>query len=125
MIKVLIVDDYPPMRKAIRNELSGSKNIEVVGECEDGDEVLDFLSEQKVDVIIMDINMKRMEGFEATELAKEKYPEEKVIAHSSHDSIGMQKAMIRSGASAYIVKGTSDEDMTRTIERVYKTSEKK
>lgn len=66
--KILIVEDNPILRRAIRECLIIFKDFIVAGECTDGDEVLDFLSFNSIDVILMDISMKRMSGMEATKM---------------------------------------------------------
>lgn len=118
MIKVLLVDDNSMMRTAIHRALKDFEGMKVEGECEDGDEVLNFLSQHEVDVILMDIDMKRMDGLEATKLLKASYPDVKVIGFSTHDSDSLGKHMIRAGASAYLEKTAGLEDLKRTIERV-------
>ncbi len=92
--------------------------MQVAGECEDGDEVLDFLSKHEVDVILMDIDMKRMDGIDATKLVKESYPHVKVIGFSTHGSDSLGRIMCEAGASAYLEKTAGIEDMKRTIEKV-------
>ncbi len=118
MIKVLLVDDNPIMKKAISQTLGDVEGITVVGECTDGDEVLGFLSQQVVDVILMDISMKRMDGIEVTRLVKENYPRVKVIGFSTHGNDTFQRIMCEAGASAYLEKTSSLEDILRTIEAV-------
>lgn len=118
MINVLLVDDSPLMRTGIRKVLGEFESMQVAGECEDGDEVLDFLSEHEVDVILMDIDMKRMDGIDATKLVKESYPHVKVIGFSTHSGDSLGKAMRRAGASAYLEKTAGLEDLKRTIERL-------
>lgn len=118
MINVLLVDDNTMMRTGIRQAFKDFEGMEVAGECEDGDEVLDFLGEHEVDVILMDIDMKRMDGIDSTKLIKESYPHVKVIGFSTHGSDKIKEAMLQAGASAYLEKTAGLEDMERTIERV-------
>ena len=74
MISVLIADDHVMLRKGISALLNGSNDIFIAGECNDGNEVLAFLAKEKVDVILMDINLPNMNGIETTIAVLEKYP---------------------------------------------------
>tara|TARA_B100000809_G_C15129788_1_gene527835 strand:- start:1717 stop:2076 length:360 start_codon:yes stop_codon:yes gene_type:complete len=106
MIKVLLVDDSAAIRKAIKQFLPEKGAISVVGECSDGKDVLDFLSSNEVDVILMDFSMKHVGGVEATGLVSKTHPTVKTIGFSSHTLETYKKDMLDAGASDYIVKGT-------------------
>ena len=94
------------------------EQIDVIGECSDGNEVLDFLRSAKVDVILMDIKMKNMGGIEATRLVKEKYPMVKVIAFTLYDEDIFRKKMIEAGASAYLLKEAEIDEIIDTIQSI-------
>ena len=118
MIKVLIVDDSAIIRKSFKELMKDYEQIDVIGECSDGNEVLDFLRSTKVDVILMDIKMKDMNGIEATKLVKEKYPMVKVIAFTMYDEEIFREKMIEAGASAYLLKETEIDEIIDTIQSI-------
>jgi DNA-binding NarL/FixJ family response regulator len=81
-IRVLLVDDHPTVRETLRGALQAYPNIEVVGEADDGEEALAKVGQLKPAVVVMDINMPRMDGITATRLIKVQYPEIAVIGLS-------------------------------------------
>lgn len=103
-IKVLLVDDNVIIRKSFTHLLSKIANVNVVGECSDGVEVLPFIKHHQVDVIFMDINMKFMDGYEATKNVKQYAPKIKVIGFSSSDATHDVSEMIASGADGFLSK---------------------
>lgn len=115
-IKAIVADDVLEMRETIEAMLKASDlNLEIVALCEDGNEVLKVLSEQEVDVVLMDINMPIMNGLEATALISERHPKVNVIMMSvQHESEYLKKAMF-SGAKAYIMKPVDMSELTDTI----------
>ena len=102
-LKILIVDDHNTMREALTTWFDHF-NIKVVGLCSDGDQVLPFLENNQVDTIIMDVNMPNMDGFMATKLVKDSYPEIRVFGLSSHDESFVEKKMMRNGADNFFLK---------------------
>jgi two-component system LytT family response regulator len=69
--KALIVDDESLARQLVRTYLSQRNDVEVVGECKDGFECLKFIAEQKVDILFLDVQMPKINGFELLEVLKE------------------------------------------------------
>jgi DNA-binding NarL/FixJ family response regulator len=119
MIKVLIVDDHKILRDGIKALLKGNKEITVVGECEDGNQVLQFLNDTPTDVVLMDIMMENVNGIETTRLLKEYYPDVKVIAVSMHNDYSYIQRMLEAGANGYVLKNTSSNEMVTAIIRVF------
>jgi len=114
-IRVLIVDDNGIHRKVTRMYLDEYGDIDIIGECTDGKEVCDFLSNENIDVVLMDIKMEYLDGIDATRLVRENHPDVKVIAHSSHTDDFHKAAMFSAGAVGYIVKGTDIKHVRETI----------
>jgi len=81
-IKILIADDHEIFRDGIRALLEKEKNIEVIGDAANGIEVIEFLENNKVDVVLMDIDMGKINGIDATFNLKKKYPDVNVLALS-------------------------------------------
>ena len=74
-IKILIVDDHPLMREALRSHLERHSDFEIIAEANDGQEAIEFADELSPDVIIMDITMPKLNGLEATKRIKLRHPE--------------------------------------------------
>ncbi|MBX7093973.1 MAG: response regulator transcription factor [Flavobacteriales bacterium] len=115
MKKVLLVDDHKIIRDGIKAIFKPTDGIQIVGECEDGDEVLDFLKNHEVDVILMDINMKRLNGIEATELVKQDYPDVNVIALSMYNEEGFISRILKAGAIGYLLKNAGKQEIISAI----------
>ena len=84
MIRVLLVDDHRIIRDGLKALLMGIKEINIIGECNDGIEVAPFLEKNQVDVVLMDINMPKQNGIITTEIISKQFPEVKIIALTMH-----------------------------------------
>lgn len=115
MVKVLIVDDQELIRESLKIVLSTHDDIQVVGVAGDGFEVLDILKRKKVDVILMDIRMPRMDGVYCTKAVKEQYPETKIIILTTFDDDDFVFSALRYGASGYLLKGVGMEELYQAI----------
>lgn len=118
-IKVFLVDDHPIVRSGIRSELLKVANIDIVGEASNGKEAIEKAGEINPHVILMDISMPDMNGLEATTILRKKLPKIKIIALSMHDNKNYVMEMIRLGASGYVMKDSSPEELIEAIESVY------
>lgn len=118
MIKVLIVDDHKIVRDGIKALLQNTKNIQWVGDCKDGSEVVGFLNNKVVDVILMDIMMETINGIEASKIVLEKYPDIRILALSMNNEYDYIQEMLKVGAAGYILKNSSYEDLVTAIETV-------
>jgi len=119
-IKILIADDIEETRNVIKKILGLEKeNIEVVGEANNGEEVLNLIPKVKPDVVLMDINMPVLNGLEATERITMEYPSVMVIIMSVQaESEYLKKAMFH-GAKEYIIKPFNYDDLIGTITTTY------
>ena len=120
MIKVLIADDQALIRESLQIVLSAHPDIEVVGTVGDGKEVLDKLHYVHPDVILMDIRMHVMDGVLCTKAVKEHYPDIKIIILTTFDDDDFIFSALKYGASGYILKGVSTEELYQAIQTVYK-----
>ncbi|EJN95008.1 response regulator [Streptococcus ratti] len=120
MIKVLIADDQELIRESLKIVLSSYKDIEVVGAVADGAEVLESLKKSQPDVILMDIRMPKMDGVLCTKEVKENYPHIKIIILTTFDDDDFIFKALQYGASGYILKGISMEDLHQAIVTVNK-----
>lgn len=119
MISVLIVDDHQILRDGLHQMLSDVDNVQVVGTASNGREALDWLTGQHADVILMDVSMPVMDGAEATSRIRKQYPGVNVLALTMLDQGSFVQLMLRNGASGYLVKDTSKEELVEAIRTVH------
>ncbi len=118
IVKIIIVDDHIIFRKGLLTILNEIDNVKVVGEASNGKELLDLLKKQSTDIIFMDIKMPVMGGIEATKKVLSKYPDVKIIALTMFEEISYFNEMIEAGASGFLLKKTSTEELEKAIELV-------
>jgi DNA-binding NarL/FixJ family response regulator len=118
MIDILLVDDHKIVRDGIKALLFTNGLINIVGECEDGNQVLEFLENNRVDIILMDINMQDINGIDCTKMVIDKHPTIKVIALTMHIEEGYISKILKSGASGYILKNTGKAELIDAIKKV-------
>ena len=116
-VRVLLVDDHTIVRQGLRRILE-EKDIEVVGEAEDGRKGLEMARELEPDVVVMDISMPKLGGIEATRRIRKEVPNAKVIILTIHFDENYIFKALDAGASAYLVKETASEDLIDAIETV-------
>jgi two-component system response regulator NreC len=114
-IQVLIVDDHTIFRSGLNLLLSSESDIEVVGECGDGNEAIEVASSLKPDVVLMDVGMPVVNGFEATRRIKEINPEIDILVLTMHRSDEYFFNMLEAGASGYILKGAETDELINAV----------
>lgn len=107
----MIVDDEMLIRSGLAILLSGFSDIEVAAEAANGQEALDCLQKQAVDVILMDVQMPVMDGIEATRQIKNLYPEIKIIILTTFQDMEYISQAMQLGASGYLLKDSSHQDI--------------
>lgn len=120
MIKVYIADDQELIRESLKIVLSANSDIELVGSGADGFETLEDIKHNKPDVILMDIRMPKMDGVIATKKIKQLYPDIKIIILTTFDDDEFVYSALKYGASGYLLKGVSMENLHKAIQTVYK-----
>jgi two-component system response regulator DegU len=118
MIKVLLADDHQLFREGLKRILNMESDMEVIGECGDGIQVLEFCNHQKPDVVLLDINMPIESGVVATERLRDIFPEIKVIILSIHDDESYVFETLRKGATGYLLKDMEAESLINAIRTV-------
>jgi DNA-binding NarL/FixJ family response regulator len=119
MIKVLIADDQELIRQSLSIVLGTHQDIEIIGTCKNGFEVLDIVKNNKPDVILMDIRMPDMDGVSCTKSIKEMYPQIKIIILTTFDDDEFIYSALKYGASGYILKGVSMDELYKAILTVH------
>lgn len=103
-IKVLLADDHKIIRQGLSALMSDINEIDVIGEAENGKEVINFMNDHtEVDLVLMDINMPVMNGIDATQTLSKKYPQTKVLGLSFYNDQRYISKMIEAGANGYIL----------------------
>jgi two-component system invasion response regulator UvrY len=119
MITVLLVDDHELIRTGVRGILDKAPDIEVAAEASNGEEAVEIVSKQTLDVVLMDVNMPGMGGIEATRRVLRVKPDLKVIALTVLDDDPFPTRLHEVGAMGFLTKGCPAEEMLRAIRAVY------
>jgi DNA-binding NarL/FixJ family response regulator len=119
-IRIAIVDDHTLFRNGVASLMSEFAELQVVFEAENGKQFQEALAKRGLpDVVLMDINMPVMDGYEATAWLKKSYPNIKVLALSMfEDDLAVIK-MIRSGACGYVLKESKPRELLEAIKTIY------
>ena len=119
-IKVLIVDDHRVVRQGLRTFLELQEDILVVGEAEDGQTAVEMVRQFNPHVVLMDLVMPRLDGISATRQVTSLDSDIKVIALTSFTEDDKVFPAIQAGASSYLLKDVSPEDLVEAIRAVYR-----
>ena len=114
-IQLLLVDDQDIVRAGLRSLLEGHPELEIVGEAGGGKEAVALATQLQPDVVLMDLTMPDMNGAEATRRIKEIAPEVNVLALTIHEDEAYFFEMLSAGASGYIPKRASPDDLLAAI----------
>lgn len=115
---ILLADDHVMFRQGIKRIIEESDNLKIVGEVGDGLELLEFLKNRSVDMVILDISMPNMRGIEATREAKVISPDIKVLILTIHKNTEYVQHSIKAGADGYLIKEESDTELLTAINKV-------
>ena len=116
----MIVDDHKLIRDGLRTYFVDHPAHKIVAEAAHGEQALQVLAEKKVDLVLTDISMPKMDGIEFCEKALKKHSELKIIALSMHNEYHHIKAMLNAGASAYLIKNCGKAELFTAIDAVMK-----
>jgi two-component system nitrate/nitrite response regulator NarL len=119
IIKILVADDHPVVRKGLQTCLAREPRIKIVGEAADGEEALRKARELSPHVVVMDISMPGMSGLEVTEQLRKEAPAVKVLIISMHKNRDAIFRVIQAGANGYVSKEAPPEELLRAIEKIY------
>jgi len=118
MIKILLVDDDPNIRRGVRMNLALEPDFTVVGEASDGWEALRLARELQPDAVVMDIRLPFLDGLSATERLRQAQPRCAVIILTLYDEPSNRERAEQVGAAAFITKQKTDGELARAIRRV-------
>jgi DNA-binding NarL/FixJ family response regulator len=119
MIRVFIVDDHPVVIEGIHSLLQNEKDIQWVGQAMNAQSCLGFFVSNSADVVLMDISMPDMGGIELCAVMKEKYPGVFILGLSTFNQGLYIKRMMENGASGYLLKNASKEELICAIHSIY------
>ena len=119
-ITILIAEDQRLFRQSLRMLLEHEMDLVVVGEAMDGRQAFDLAVERKPSIVLMDVDMPRLDGITATRLIRSCAPESKVLMLSVHDDDARIVAAVQAGACGYILKDADHQEFLRIIRATFK-----
>jgi len=117
-IRVLLVDDHALVRAGIRALLERGELVEVVGEAGDGRDALELIEKLRPDVVLLDLAMPQLSGFEVLKATSRKFPQVHVIVLTVHDEEEYAFQALRAGAAGYLPKSAASAELRLAIEHV-------
>jgi DNA-binding NarL/FixJ family response regulator len=119
IIKIGIADDHRLFRRGLISLLSLYSDLQIIWEASDGKELIDKVAEDMPDVVLVDINMPKISGIEATKRLLHLYPKIKIIALSMYEDEGHILAMVENGARGYLVKDSEPSEIYISIKELH------
>jgi len=117
-LRILLAEDHKVMREGLRMVVDRERDMEVVGEADNGLAAIALTQQLRPDVVIMDVSMPELDGLKATEALKRLVPNAKILILTRHTDSSYVKQLLTSGASGYVLKQSASEDLVRAIQRV-------
>jgi DNA-binding NarL/FixJ family response regulator len=117
-VRCLIVDDHAAIREGVKMILARDREISVIGECSSGDAAIEMAERRRPDVILMDVRMRGMDGFEATRRITAAHAGMAVILYTAHGERGLLAEGLDCGARGYVLKDAPPDDIVRAVKRV-------
>jgi DNA-binding NarL/FixJ family response regulator len=114
----MIVDDHTLIRETWSFLLGKNENFDVVAECGDGERAIELARDKRPDVVLLDINMAPMSGFDVLKMIRKYSPGSKIIGVSMHSQPAYAKKMLRLGAKGYVTKNSPRQEMLEAISEV-------
>ena len=114
-ITILLADDHKLFLESCKYVLENDTRFKVIGIADNGKKAVEMATLLKPNIVLLDINMQEMNGFEATKLIRKQAPGTKVIGVSLHSMPAYVKKMIKSGASGYVTKNSPKQDLVDAI----------
>lgn len=108
--RILIADDHPMARRAVRSMLEEDGAFDIIGEARDGKEAIELCENLQPEVVLMDINMPKTSGLEATRFIKQRHPHVKVVMLTVSDDAADLFTAVQFGAQGYLLKSMDPDD---------------
>ena len=102
--RIIIADDHELVRESMRSLLGIEPNLQIIDEAKDGQETIELTRLQRPDLVLMDVRMPKVNGFEATRTIKEELPTTKVLIVSAYEDPLLVSEAVRAGADGYVLK---------------------
>lgn len=118
MIRVLIVDDHPIVRRGLKETLITEPDITVVGEAARSEEVLQLMSAGPCDLVVLDLSLPGRGGLDVMRDIRREFPKVRVLIVSTHDESQYAVRAIRAGAAGYLSKSTAPEELVRAVRTI-------
>ena len=118
MIRILIVDDQPAVRKGLQMRLEAEPDLTVIGEASDGEAAVELAQALGPDVVLMDVEMPHMDGIAAANALRRTCPDICVIMLSIHDDAGTRTCAEQAGAAAFVPKYVPTDRLLAAIRQV-------
>jgi DNA-binding NarL/FixJ family response regulator len=114
-MRVLVADDHRLMLDGVRRALEADGGFEIVGETQDGAQVVELVGKTKPDLVLLDVRMPNVDGLACLDEIHKRFPEVKVVMLSASTSPELIAAALRRGASAYLAKSVDPNDLPSTL----------
>jgi DNA-binding NarL/FixJ family response regulator len=122
-IKLLLADDHQMFLDGVKLIFSQNPDIEIIGEAQDGEELLYILRSHKPNILLLDVNMPKLDGLDVMEKIATHYKDLKVIIISTYNDYNLITKLKRLGIKGYLLKTASSEELLEAIEKVYQEGE--
>jgi two-component system response regulator NreC len=112
---IVLADDHPVVRRGMRTLLESEADFSVVGEAGDGLETVRMVARLQPDVLVLDLMMPGLSGLEILRIIPQRSPKTRVVVLSMHSNNAFIAEALKNGATAYVLKGSSEEDLVRAV----------
>ena len=116
--KILIADDHSIVRSGLRNLINTSDYLTVAGEAADGDEVVEFLNKNHVDLVTLDLSLPKVNGLQLIDLLKRRFPKVRILVLTMHQDVGYAQEAIATGLDGYVLKQAASTQLMEAIQEV-------
>lgn len=114
-MKIVLADDHKIVREGLRWMLSDDTDVEIVGEADSGEGLLDLVGKVDADIVLLDVRMPGMSGLDALQVLQERHPALKVIILSMHGEPAYVRRAVELGASGYLLKSSDRDELKAAL----------
>ncbi len=116
--RILLADDHPLLREALSQVFSSEKDMEIVGEANNGEEAVNMTSQLKPDILVMDIMMPKFDGLEASRQIKKVAPNTAILILTAYDDDNYVLGLLEAGAAGYLMKSARGQDLVEAVRAI-------